>query len=132
MLRDLRLPGPRGEGLTGSADELVLNPLRRALGPFRAGLQAQLLLEVLAGGFDGLDAEMEGRRDLAHAPPLANQAKYHQFAVAELVEGRACYERWPGNEIGGEPGLELEREGSPGKTAACPALRRRVRTSFRF
>ena len=76
MLRDLRLPGPRGEGLTGSADELVLNPLRRALGQFRAGRQAQLLLEVLAGGFDGLDAEMEGRRDLARAPPLADQAQH--------------------------------------------------------
>lgn len=85
----LTLGEDRDDTDAGSAGEFVLDPLGRASGELSAGFQRQLLLDVLAVGFDGLDAEMEGLRDLARAPPLADQAKHLRLAVAQPVEGRA-------------------------------------------
>ena len=65
----------RGAGRAGSTGEFVLDPLGRAVDELHAGCQAQLLLEVFAVRFDGLDTEMEGLGDLARTPPLADQAK---------------------------------------------------------
>src|SRR3989442_3725101 len=89
-----------------SAAAAGLNPLRCALGQFGSCLEAQLVLDVLAVGFDGLDAQVQGVGDLARAPALTDQPEHLQLAVAERVQGGVRFQRSPINEFRGEPRLE--------------------------
>src|SRR3954465_7719623 len=50
---------------------------------FGTGLEAQLLLDVLAVGFDGLDAQTELVRDLPDRLAGADQAEHFQLAVGQ-------------------------------------------------
>src|SRR5258705_3449065 len=90
-------------GCARSAAAAGLNPLRRALGQFGSCLEAQLVLDVLAVGFDRLDAQVQGVGDLACAPALTDQPEHLQLAVAERVQGRVRFQRSPIDEFRGEP-----------------------------
>src|SRR5215203_7485012 len=89
-----------------SAGAAGLDPLGGAMGQLGGGPDHQLLLEMLAVGFDRLDAQMEGLRDLAGAPALPDQAKHLQLAVAERLQGRVRGKRPPRHVSRGQPLLD--------------------------
>jgi hypothetical protein len=94
------------------------------MGQLGGGLDLQLLLEVLAVGFDRLDAQMESLRDLAGAPALPDQAKYLQLAVAERLQGRVRSQRSTRHESCGQP-LRLQgatQFAEPEPACAAPRL----------
>src|SRR5437763_14954967 len=78
--------------LNGEAEELV------------AALEVELLLDVLAVGLDGLDAEEELVGDLAGAEAFPDHAEDFQLAVGEALQRRCL--GFGGAGAGGEHAVE--------------------------
>ena len=82
------------------------------MGQLGGGLDHQLLLDVLAVGFDRLDAQMERLRDLAGAPALPDQAKHRGVGARHLFRGCTrsdqalpqCQQQKTGQGLGRPPG----------------------------
>src|SRR5271166_5429608 len=94
LIRPCGPPSPAsGRRDWGSAGAAGFDPLGRALGEFRGGRYAQLVLDVLEVGFDRLDAARQRPGDLARGAAAADQPKNLQFAVAERIHRRAGRKR---------------------------------------
>ncbi len=76
----------------GSAGSAGFNPLCCTVSQLCTGMDAQLVLDMFAVRFDGLDAQTQVIGNLAGAPSLTDQPKHLQFAVAEHVKRRVCFQ----------------------------------------
>lgn len=106
--------GSIGIGLTfGNAG--VVDPLEGGAHEGRGGIEAELVLDAGAVGFDGFGVDAEGGGDLFGALAVADEFEHLEFAVAEGLDGGAMIAAGRGDaaeeDLGGHGGAEVDLTG---------------------
>src|SRR5580704_8555725 len=69
-------------------DISISHPVYREAGQFLTIFQVQLALDVFAMGGNGLHAEMKTVRNLVRGETIADELKYLQFTITQLLDQR--------------------------------------------
>ena len=93
--------------------------LESVLHQFGAVLQVQLVLDVLAVGFDGADTEAKLLGDLPRTAPFADETEDFEFAVGQIINGGAARLHAPAYELVQHAALHfVAQENFPGNDVA--------------
>lgn len=70
---------------------LVTNPLRGVMDQFHGIAQMQLVLDIVAVGFDGFEAQTERFGNFSSALSSAKHSKYLQLAIGEHLRSLVLF-----------------------------------------